>query len=77
MALPSLTATRSTPPLVWRARRQFAWSIRQNARGLQHPQEMQYDEYDCDDDQNVNNVASFGESGTQSRTESAEQPQHD
>jgi hypothetical protein len=44
---------------------------------VDHPKELQYDEYDGDDDQGVNKAASFGDSGTISRTEKPDQPQHD
>jgi len=49
----------------------------QSPRGLQHPKEIQDEEYDSDDEQRMNKVASFGDCGTKSRTEKAEQPQHD
>jgi hypothetical protein len=38
---------------------------------------MQYDQYDRDNDQRVNGVAGFGESGIYTWTKSTEQPQHD
>jgi hypothetical protein len=46
-------------------------------RGLQYPKQMQYDEDDRDDNQRVNEVAGFGDSGIYPWTEKAEQPQHD
>jgi len=42
---------------------------------LKHPKEVQYDEYDGDNDQNVNPTASFRESWTYIPTEKSEQPQ--
>jgi hypothetical protein len=79
LPLPSLTATCSTLPLVWRARQQFALSIRQSARGLkpQHSKEIQYDEYDRDDEQYVDKVAGLRETRADVPAEKAEQPQHD
>jgi hypothetical protein len=65
--------------LVWSASQQFAWSIRQSARGLKphHSKEIQYDEYDRDDEQYVDNAAGLRETRADAPTEKAEQPQHD
>jgi hypothetical protein len=52
-------------------------SIRQSAAGLQHAKEMQYDEYDRDDEQYVDHVASLRDPRADAPTEKAEQPQHD
>jgi len=48
-----------------------------SARGLHHPNEVQYDEYDGDNDQSVNPTAGLWEPWTDVPTEKAEQPQDD
>jgi hypothetical protein len=45
------------------------------ARGLYHPKEVQYDEYDGDNDQSMNPTACFREAWTNVPAEKAEQPQ--
>jgi hypothetical protein len=41
---------------------------------LQNPKEMQYDEYDGDNDQSMDPIAGAREAGTYIPTEKAEQP---
>jgi hypothetical protein len=48
-----------------------------STRGLQHSKEMQYDEYDRDDEQYVDHVAGLRDPRADAPTEKAEQPQHD
>jgi hypothetical protein len=54
-------------------------SIRQSARGLEphHSKEIQYNEYDGDDEQDVDHVAGLRETRADAPAEKAEQPQHD
>jgi hypothetical protein len=42
---------------------------------LQHPEQVQYDEYDGDDDQRVDPIAGLWEAWADPPTEKAEQPQ--
>jgi len=42
---------------------------------IDHPKELQYDEYDGDDDQNMDPTAGFRKSWAYVRTKKAEQPQ--
>jgi len=44
---------------------------------VDHPKQIQYDEYDSDDDQGVKKAAGLGDRGIISRTEKTDQPQHD
>jgi hypothetical protein len=52
-------------------------SNRRSARGLHHPKEVQYDEYNSDNDQSVNPTACTRDPLTYVSTEKAEQPQYD
>ena len=50
--------------------------FQRSARDLHHPKEVQYDEYDGDNDQNMDPTACLWESWTYVPTEKAEQPQY-
>jgi len=79
LAAPPISSCNLFHAASWRARQQFALSIRQSASGLKphHSKEIQYDEYDRDDEQYVDNVAGLRETRTYAPTEKAEQPQHE
>ena len=47
---------------------------RRSERGLDYPKQVQYDEYDGDDDQSVNPTACLRETWANSPSEKAEQP---
>jgi hypothetical protein len=51
------------------------WSNHRSARGLNHIKEIQYDEYDGDNDEKMDPTAGFRDSWTDVRTKKAEQPQ--
>jgi hypothetical protein len=52
-------------------------SVRPRPSKPHHSKELQYDEYDGDDDQNVDPIANAREAWTDVPTEKAEQPQYD
>jgi hypothetical protein len=52
-----------------------SWCRPQCVRGLQHPKEVQYDEYDGDNDQNVYPISGARETWNDPPAEKAKQPQ--